>query len=47
MRFVLAAENSNQLISSEIIVNKIKYAIGKSKKRVCIHVVYEWDQPSA
>ena len=47
MRFVLAADNTNQLTSSEIVVNKIKYSIGKSKKRVCIHVVYEWDQPSA
>ena len=38
MRFVLAADNSNQLTSSEIVVSKIKHSIGKSKKGVCIHV---------
>ena len=34
----LAADNSNQLTSSEIEVSKIKYSIGKSKKRVCTNV---------
>ena len=38
MRFFLAADNSNQLTLSEIVVSKIKYSIGKSKKGVCIHV---------
>ena len=39
MRFILAAYNSNQLTSSEIVVNKIKYCIGKSKKG-CVFMLY-------